>query len=410
MRRYAFSEGCFSVSVRYLTTSRDGVFWYYRRIPIAARANLGLTANFVRVSLSTRDRSEAIRRVAEVNAKYEDEWKSVSPIARKAEHLTLWTLLNQQPVAQAAATSGPSSEVAAVVASPASLLLSEALGLYLSQHPKGANKRFRQNARLSIGYVIDAVGDLPLDRYTRQNALAVRDALLAKSKTTSVKRRFNVINAVFNAANHEHALTLNNPFSGIRIANLGSDTEKREEFTPDELKTLATACRQIADDRRYIIAIILDSGARLGEIVGLRVSDVFLDALVPYIHIRPFSGRSLKTTSSDRKVPLVGEALWAAKRAIEGKDLSGPLFPDYGPAKADSASNALNKWVREYLGIPKTMHGLRHTMRTRMRVAAIPEEIQNRIGGWTEGTSVSRGYGSYPLELLRKHLEKVVVD
>nr|WP_246720614.1 tyrosine-type recombinase/integrase [Methylocystis sp. H4A] len=234
--------------------------------------------------------------------------------------------------------------------------------------------------------------------------------MLAKSKTTSVKRRFNVINAVFNAANHEHALTLNNPFSGIRIANLGSDTEKREEFTPDELKTLATACRQIADDRRYIIAIILDSGARLGEIVGLRVSDVFLDALVPYIHIRPFSGRSLKTTSSDRKVPLVGEALWAAKRAIEGKDLSGPLFPDYGPAKADSASNALNKWVREYLGIPKTMHGLRHTMRTRMRVAAIPEEIQNRIGGWTEGTSVSRGYGSYPLELLRKHLEKVVVD
>jgi hypothetical protein len=197
VRRYAFSEGCFSVSVRYLTTSRDGVFWYYRRIPTAAKANLGVTANFVRVSLSTRDRSEAIRRVAEVNAKYEDEWKSVSPIARKAEHLTLWTLLNQKPVAQSATTSGPSSEVAAVVASPASLLLSEALDLYLSQHPKGESKRLRQNAQLSIGYVIDAIGDLPLDRYTRQNALAVRDALLAKSRTTSVKRRFNTINAVF---------------------------------------------------------------------------------------------------------------------------------------------------------------------------------------------------------------------
>lgn len=408
MRRYAFSEGCFSVSVRYLTTSRDGVFWYYRRIPIAARANLGLTANFVRVSLSTRDRSEAIRKVAEVNSRYEAQWASASAEARNAEHLTLWTLLNQQPVTQSATTSGPCSEVAGVVTSPAPLLLSEALGLYLSQHPRGANKRFKQNARLSIGYVIDAVGDLPLDRYTRQNALAVRDALLAKSKTTSVKRRFNVINAVFNAANHEHALKLNNPFSGIRIANLGNDTEKREEFTLDELRTLAGACRQMADDRRFIISMILDTGARLGEIVGLRVSDVFLDAPVPYIHIRPFKGRSLKTTSSERRVPLVGEALWAAKRAVEGKDLSGPLFPDYGPEKGDSASNALNKWLREHLGIPKTMHGLRHTMRTRMRVAAIPEEIQNRIGGWTEGASVSRGYGSFPLELLKEHLEKVV--
>jgi hypothetical protein len=39
------------------------------------------------------------------------------------------------------------------------------------------------------------VGDLPLNRYTRQDALAVRDAMLAKNKTTSVKRRFNTINA-----------------------------------------------------------------------------------------------------------------------------------------------------------------------------------------------------------------------
>jgi hypothetical protein len=343
VRRYTFSEGCFSVSVRYLTTSRDGVFWYYRRIPIAARANLGLTANFVRVSLSTRDRSEAIRRVAEVNSRYEAQWASASAKARKAEHLTLWTLLNQQPVTQAATTSGPCSETAIVATEPAPLLLSEALGLYLSQHPRGADKRFKQNAQLSIGYVIEAVGNLSLDRYTRQNALAVRDALLAKSKTTSVKRRFNTINAVFNAANNEHALKLSNPFSGIRIANLGNDTEKREEITLDELKTLAGACRQIDDDRRFIISMILDTGARLGEIVGLRVSDVFLEASVPYIHIRPFNGRSLKTTSSERKVPLVGEALWAANRAVEGKELSGPLFPDYGPERADSASNALNK-------------------------------------------------------------------
>jgi hypothetical protein len=116
-------------------------------------------------------------------SRYEAQWASASAKARKAEHLTLWTLLNQQPVTQAATTSGPCSETAIVATEPAPLLLSEALGLYLSQHPRGADKRFKQNAQLSITYVIEAVGDLPLDRYTKQNALAVRDALLAGLNT-----------------------------------------------------------------------------------------------------------------------------------------------------------------------------------------------------------------------------------
>jgi hypothetical protein len=49
-------------------------------------------------------------------------------------------------------------------------------------------------------------------------------------------------------------------------------------------------------------------------------------------------------------------------------------------------------------------------MKTRLRVAGVPEDIQNRIGGWTEGASVSRGYGSYPLELLKEHLMRVASD
>ncbi len=408
MRRFVLSDGCFLVSVRYLTTSRDGVFWFYRRVPLAAKAKLGITSNFIRVSLGTRDRAEAIRRLAQVNAKYEAQWfSSGSPRAKEAHNPSVSALLGQAAMFRAPAVGLAGSETM-VAASKVPPLISEALALYLSQHPNGANERFRQNTSLSIGYVIEVVGDLPLDRYTRQNALAVRNAILAKNKTASVKRRFNTLNAVFNAANQEHALSIPNPFSGIRIGGLGSDTHKREEFILEELRALAAACRQLGDDRRLIIAILLDTGARLGEIVGLRVSDVFLSHGTPHIHIRPYTGRSLKTAVSQRKVPLVGEALWAAQRAVLTKDPNGLLFPGYGPERANSASAALNKWVKEHLGIHKTMHGLRHTMKTRLRIAGVPEDIQNRIGGWTDGESVSRGYGSYPLELLRDHLERVV--
>jgi hypothetical protein len=46
-------------------------------------------------------------------------------------------------------------------------------------------------------------------------------------------------------------------------------------------------------------------------------------------------------------------------------------------------------------------------MKTRLVVAGVPEDIRNRIGGWTDGETVSRAYGSYPLEVLREALEKV---
>ena len=57
---------------------------------------------------------------------------------------------------------------------------------------------------------------------------------------------------------------------------------------------------------------------RLGEAVGLSVEDIRLDDETPHINITPHPWRRLKTKGSERCVPLVGEALWAASRAIEG--------------------------------------------------------------------------------------------
>ena len=410
MRHFVLSEGCFTVSVRYLTTSRDGVFWFYRRIPIKAKDRLGIASSFVRVSLGTRNRSEAIGKLAEVNAKYEAQWSSVSPGPEKLKTATLRALTGQTVAFEMGTGSIGRSEVVAVANEAASPLLSEALAVYLSQHPKGFDKRFAGNTRLAIEKVIETAGDLRLHEYTRRHANNIRDQMLANGlKTTSVRRRFDTISSVFKAAVDEHGLSLGNPFSGVRIAALGHDAEKREEFTTDEIRALAVACRQHGDDRRCIIAMLIDTGARLGEIVGLRVSDVVVSHAIPHILIRPYAGRSLKTGNSERKVPLVGEALWAASKAALGKASDGLLFPDYGPTKANSASATLNKWVRERLGISKTMHGLRHSMKTRLRSAGVSEDIQNRIGGWADGDSVSRGYGSYPLDVLRDQLERVVL-
>ena len=67
---------------------------------------------------------------------------------------------------------------------------------------------------------------------------------------------------------------------------------------------------------------------RLSEALGLSCGDVCLDTPHTYVVIGPKPWRRLKTADSERSVPLVGEALWAAQRAAAASD-TGHLFPSY---------------------------------------------------------------------------------
>ena len=69
---------------------------------------------------------------------------------------------------------------------------------------------------------------------------------------------------------------------------------------------------------------------RLAEGAGLLKRDfIGLDTDLPYVRITKHPWRNLKTASSERKIPLVGEALWAAKRIVETDNGSDFAFPRY---------------------------------------------------------------------------------
>ncbi|WP_154661121.1 phage integrase [Microvirga lotononidis] len=299
-------------------------------------------------------------------------------------------------------------------------LLTDALEIYLKNHDKGEQEKFARDTRRAIQHVVAAVGDFPLNVYRREDANAVREHLVAKGiKTGTVRREINRIKAVFNVGLIEFDLgSVKNPFEKLRIANEEQDAENREPFTAEELRTIGRSCQEQDDDIRHIIALQTDTGARLGEIVGLRVEDVALTHDIPHVHIRPHQklGRTLKTDASERKVPLVGVALWAAQRALEASRKSGRkcgwLFPRYASdsaIKATYASNTINKWLQTVTKTDKTSHSFRHSMRDRLRHVNAPQDIQDAIGGWGSRT-VGMGYGEgYRLEQLRLHIERVVL-
>lgn len=166
---------------------------------------------------------------------------------------------------------------------------------------------------------------------------------------------------------------------------------------------------------RWALAMQMDLGSRIGEVAGLALDDIVLDHETPHVIFEPKPWRSIKTSES-RFVPLVGLALWAAKRvketATEGQFFAFPRYNPKGKAgktNADSASATLNKYMLS-LGLDKTTHELRHTMRDRLRNVNAYAEIMDSVGGWGKQT-IGEKYGKgHALKILHEWLLKVVLE
>ena len=142
---------------------------------------------------------------------------------------------------------------------------------------------------------------------------------------------------------------------------------------------------------------------RLGEAIGLLKSDIVLDSDNFYIDLKPHPWRRLKTPGSKRQIPLVGSSLWAAKRAL-GQHIDTkfafPKYCSYEGHKTNSASAALNKWLKAHAPEGCVVHSFRHSMRDRLRAIECPFDVIDQIGGWSTA-GVGSGYGNgYTIEVL----------
>ena len=151
---------------------------------------------------------------------------------------------------------------------------------------------------------------------------------------------------------------------------------------------------------------------RLAEAAGLAKKDVFLDTEIPFVRLCGRPWRPLKTLSSERDVPLVGAALWAAQRAYECSP-NEYLFPRYCSVegcKADHASNSLNKWLRSQFAGGYVVHSFRHSLRDRLREFECPSDVIDQIGGWrTAGVGQRYGDG-YSMAVVYRWLTKIEND
>lgn len=291
--------------------------------------------------------------------------------------------------------------------------LAECAELYLNDKlHKGRNvagvhalNRVRLLMEQAIGKPFEKV---TLQQLTRQHAKDTRDYMLRMRKRdgscvspASVQRWMNILTAMITYALNEFDVndTCRNPFRGLPM-NVSSGVGRidKRDTLPDEI--VDRMRYKLTGDLALIWRVLAGTGCRLGEVTGLRIEDIILEGKYPHLSIEGHLGRRLKTTSSARLVPLVGDALDAARESVSLPGRSGPAFPSYGRYRgSDAASAILMKHLREITNDKKhVVHSLRHRMKDKLRLAGITKDIQDVILGHA-CSSVGEGYGSISARL-----------
>ncbi|MDO8385933.1 MAG: tyrosine-type recombinase/integrase [Polaromonas sp.] len=442
--------GFLHVTLKY-TYPRGGTIIYQRAVPKSLWQRY--PGKTVKHDLKTADLTEAERAVAVLNKRYETEWAGLkaapnsSPAALTAhadaflkvrglrpgvygnDPLAIELLHDEMDTKRMRHASGDEERYRAATAdsylSPVEQeagrrlhgvkkpTLQDALDLHISVHKKRDKASFVTYQRRAFKTLSDVTDNKDMADFTRSDARAyVEAALKATVATGTVRRRLGAIAAVFTTWRLERDPQHTSPFEKLAIPGEGEDKKARVPFTTAELSTLEALCRYKDDDVRWALALLADTGARLAEVIGLKMSDISLNGEVPHIIIQPHPWRPLKTSFSARSVPLVGIALWGAKRIVEtareGQELAFPRYTSATECRATAASGALTSWIRRK-GLDHVPHELRHTMADRLRDVQCPKDIRYAIDGHA-AQDVGDDYGTgFGLKVKAGWLSKIVL-
>ncbi len=139
-----------------------------------------------------------------------------------------------------------------------------------------------------IRRLLAVIGDKPLSEYTREDANQFRgwlyddeDKVLKKSplSTSSVKRSMDSVNSVFNLANQKKCLVFLILFLILDISRNHINSSFHSTWYIKQFRSYVFNMMMISN---WLIALISDTGLRLGEAAGSERKHVELYAYIPH--------------------------------------------------------------------------------------------------------------------------------
>ena len=223
-----------------------------------------------------------------------------------------------------------------------------------------------------------------------QNYMA--DVLASGVTERTYGAHLKFLRSMFNVLEDQAGIALN-PFAKLTVPEL--QTQSREAFTVEELKTI---CTKASGDWKYMIAIGLFTGLRLTDVVHLKWSDI-----TDRITVTPAKVKRRKGSKAKIEIPIhaVLAQLLDELKAKRGGKPTGCLFPDMADKYKESrpaVSAAFCAFLKDECSIAitaekeddaprkrrasaKGFHSLRHSFVSLCAASGVPQATTQKLVG-----------------------------
>jgi integrase len=248
------------------------------------------------------------------------------------------------------------------------------LGEFVEVYMEDVKPHLSQNSIRVIRFGVESLDmdDTPMCKITHSDIQGwVNDMMELGYKYNTIKTRFSVVKTVFNKAVNPYRILDESPMDDIKLPKR-EEVVKVKAFTESELASVLSAMKSGKD---YIICLIASScGLRIGEILGLTVSDIDLKENIITVDKQwklmreTDSGTWIygfgdpKSKNSFRKVPIPPSTSRELAKYISNTviGIDGRIFPKDDPK---NASNRVRYKIQKMYP-DMNFHSLRHTYAT----------------------------------------------
>jgi integrase/recombinase XerD len=186
-----------------------------------------------------------------------------------------------------------------------------------------------------------------------------------------------------------------------------------EILSPEQVAALLAACEHLRD--RLLIALLAETGMRVGQALGLRHSDVVSREKTIRIVPRPDNANGARAKCrNETAIPVSGalvrlysEYLFDEYRDIDSDYVFVNLFaaPVARPLRYSAVAGLVGR-LRARTGVEFTLHALRHSAASEWIRSGVPIEVVSKLLTHANVTTTSGTYVHLGVEDLRAELER----
>lgn len=264
-------------------------------------------------------------------------------------------------------------------------------------------------------------------RLTVEEVIAWRDAKLSSLSPKTVKDVYIAsVKSVLARAVEDRKLT-ENVAANVKVRASAPPVLREQGFTDEEAAAILKTCLRYAPTnhsnpanresthvtvaKRWGPWLCAFSGARVGEVLQLRKSDIRRIDGIHFLHITPEAG-TVKARMY-RDVPIHEQLVELGFLDFVENSEDGPLFyahtADPSKLPAEAVYGRVAKWLRGLGLVPEGVspnHGWRHRFKTLAREAGLDPRVVDGIQGHS-GRTTSDGYGDVTLKAKKAAIDKL---